>query len=520
MSGETHMCKRIVESLVTFADEFPDTPALLGENETVSYKELLLRALNVADWFEQTHAVRIGLCRENSIEWIILDLAALIAQVTLVPIPTFFSNRQIKHLISESSLDFVLCGDPDRFKKIEPDLLDDGMTIYNTPVLWSSYNRDREISKTQNLSKITFTSGTTGHPKGVCLSFDAIENVTFSLVNILSKLSISKHINLLPLSTLLENVAGVYVPLVMGKQIQVYPGSALGLSGSSGLDVLNLIYELNRMKPDSLILLPQMLSALLTAIERNGPLNYTPSFIALGGSKTSPALIRKARSFGLPVYEGYGLSESGSVVSLNTPSEDHIGSVGKPLAHVQIKIENDTIFVKGSNFSGYLGNQVNDNEWIETGDFGKLDSNGFLFVTGRKKNVLVSSFGRNISPEWVESEFMKFPWLAQCVVLGDALPFCSAIFMPKDPQFNEDQMCCFVDQVNADLPDYARIRRWIMMREPFTIENGLLSVNGQVRRDQIAVRYQQEIEALYPQSELLEWDDQAWTSEKISTERK
>jgi len=514
------MYNRIIESLVTFADEFPNKTALSGENEALSYKELLLRAFNIADWFEQTHASRIGLYRENSIEWIILDLAALIAKVTLVPIPSFFSDQQIKHLIADAALDFVLCDDANRFKKIEPCFLDDGMIIGNKAVLRYSPKRDRGRVQAQNLAKITFTSGTTGHPKGVCLSFDTLDKVAFSLVDILSRLSIPSHINLLPLSTLLENVAGVYVPLIMGKQIQVYSGRLLGFLGSSGLDACRLIRQLNRTRPGSFILLPQMLSALLMEIERNGPLSYTPSFIALGGSKISPKLITKARSFGLPVYEGYGLSESGSVVSLNSPSGDYIGSVGKPLPHVQIKIENDTIFVKGANFSGYLGSEGNDHEWIDTGDYGRFDSNGFLFVTGRKKNVLVSSFGRNISPEWVESEFTKSSWIAQCAVFGDALPFCSAIFVPRDLKFKENQMFQFVEHVNANLPDYARIKRWIIAREPFTTENGLLTVNGQARRDRILARYQLQIEELYRSLDPLELRHQVLISDKVSTERR
>ncbi|MFQ5543565.1 MAG: AMP-binding protein [Nitrospiria bacterium] len=308
------MPNRIIESLITFADECPDTIALVGEHEMLSYKEMLLRALNIADWFDQIRASSIGLYRENGVEWIILDLAALIAKVTLVPIPSFFSDQQIKHLLAASRLDFILCDDLNRFKKIEPGFLYDGVTMEKSAILWSLSKTDKRPADAQKPAKITFTSESSGLISGICLSFDAIDKISFSLVAALSNRLILSHINLLPLSVLLENIVGVYVPLLMGQKVYVYPGRSSGFSGRSEFDIDRLIGQLNRIKPDSLILSPEMLTALLTVIERENALSYTPSFIGLRGHRPSSKLIKEARSFGLPVCEGQVLEGLNSTV--------------------------------------------------------------------------------------------------------------------------------------------------------------------------------------------------------------
>jgi len=488
------MSNLIIDSLITFADEFPDTIALVGDHEAISYKEMLLRALNIADWFGQVRVSRIGLYRENSIEWIIIDLAALIAKVTLVPIPRFFSNQKIRHLIHETGLDLVLSDDIKRFRQIDRRFLNDGLTIANTAVLWPPFQINGGCGGEEDCAKITFTSGSSGRPKGVCLSRKAIELASFSLASRLSGVPTSKHLNLLPFSSLLENVAGIYAPLIMEKQVHVYSRRSLGLSESAHPEAFDLYDKLNEVQADSFILLPQMLSALIRVIEQKGPLKYGLTFIGLGGEKVAPALIRKARTLGLPVYEGYGLVECGSVITLNLPSEDRIGSVGKPLIRGQVKLEGDSILVKSKGFLGYLGEAPADEEWIDTGDLGRLDDEGFLYVTGRKEEGSRGAFAENISPEWIEHEFMKFPWMRQCVVFGDARPFCSAVFVPRNPEFNKKKTLRFVEQINARLPQYAQIKRWVVTKEPFTVENGLLSPSAQPLREQILARYQPKLE--------------------------
>jgi long-chain acyl-CoA synthetase len=194
------------------------------------------------------------------------------------------------------------------------------------------------------------------------------------------------------------------------------------LTGSSQLSLPTLLQTLHQYQPNSLIVLPQILQGFVAASAQGFGLPASLWFIAVGGARTPAVLIEQARAVKIPVYEGYGLSECASVVSLNSPLADKIGSVGKALSHVDIKIDNGVIKVRGNVFNGYLGQAANTNdEWLDTGDLGYIDDEGFIFITGRQKNLLISSFGRNISPEWIEAELSLCRSIAQVMVIGDSL---------------------------------------------------------------------------------------------------
>lgn len=310
--------------------------------------------------------------------------------------------------------------------------------------------------------------------------------------------NLNTHLNLLPLSTLLENVAGVYVPLYLGKRVVVLPGAALGLTGSSQLSLPTLLQALHQYQPNSLIVLPQILQGFVAASMQGFGLPASLAFIAVGGARTPSALIEQARAMKIPVYEGYGLSECASVVSLNSPVADKIGSVGKALNHVDIKIDKGVIKVRGNVFNGYLGQAANtSDEWLDTGDLGYIEEEGFIFITGRKKNLLISSFGRNISPEWIEAELSLCRAIAQVMVIGDAQAFCSAIIVPAPAEVTVEQLTQDIRRINQHLPDYARVQKFIVAAEPFTPANQLLTDNGRLRRAAILDQYLNAIAAIY-----------------------
>ena len=150
-------------------------------------------------------------------------------------------------------------------------------------------------------------------------------------------------------------------------------------------------------------------------------------FIAVGGAVVSQQLIKQARECGLPVYQGYGLSESSSVVSLNTSNDDDIETAGRVLKHIQYKIENGQLYIKGSLFLGYLGQAAqNTDDWYATGDL-VTEQEGRLVIQGRLKNQLITSFGRNISAEWPESLLLSHSQVQQAVVIGEGQAFLAAL---------------------------------------------------------------------------------------------
>lgn len=224
-------------------------------------------------------------------------------------------------------------------------------------------------------------------------------------------------------------------------------------------------------------------------------------FMAVGGGKVSPNLLQDAKALNLPVYEGYGLSECGSVVSLNTPKAKREGSVGKPMPHASVSIAaSGEVMVKGNAMQGYINHDTSSNNKgngvIATGDIGYVDNDGYLYITGRRKNVLISSFGRNISPEWVEAQLLTQPIIYQAAVLGDGEPSLSAVIVanPNEVATNRSDLQLAIKQaieiVNQALPDYARIKHWHLEKRSFSTDNGLLTDNGKLRRPQIFTTYQ------------------------------
>ena len=483
------------------ARQNPNATAIESKQTTLTYSALIGETTMFADYLQTHHIQNIALLTDNGPAWCIADLACLQAELMLVPIPHFFSPRQIAHLINSTAIDAILTQQAEQLQQLLS-TLDVG---YESAVELSIggqmlYLIRLHLPHTElpgSCTKITFTSGSTGEPKGVCLRDSVIHKVSHSLAQIIGAQCDDRHLNLLPFSTLLENIGGLYAPLLGGATIISPSLSEVGLSGSSGLDIKRFVGILIKSEATTCIMIPQMLHALIAAIESGAPQPQTLRFIAVGGAPVSEQLLQRAQTLGLPVFEGYGLSEAASVVAVNSPAHHKAGSVGKVLPHANVVYAEDgEILVKGGLFSGYLGEPSFSDEYWPTGDIGHMDDDGFLFLSGRKKHIFITAFGRNVSPEWVERELSIEPAIAQCCLFGEARPFNIAVIVARD--LTDTQMIqSAVDTANAQLPDYASISAWILADEPFSIANGLWTGTGRPRRQHIFNQYEHQIEQLY-----------------------
>lgn len=474
------------------ADAFKDClrqqgtrPALCEAGRNLNYAELLKLAELQATRLTTLKAQRVALALDNGIDWVVWDLAALFAGVVCVPLPSFFSTAQQQHVLDNAGVELLIgsvAGISSDFKPLDHELMQ--RSLPQLPAL------------PEGTCKITYTSGTTGQPKGVCLSFEHQLQVAQSLWQASQSTNPEQHLCVLPLATLLENIAGIYAPLLGGACIRLHPLSQIGFGGARGFDVSRFINTLHECAPNSLILLPQLLLALVMAAEQGVVLPQSLRFIAVGGGRVAAQLLERAQRLKLPVFEGYGLSECASVVCLNTPKAQRLGSVGRPLPHVQVKLADDgEVLVQGNAMLGYLGEPpLNPEDWLATGDLGHFEE-GFLVLHGRKKNQFITAYGRNVNPEWVEAELVQQAAIAQAWVYGEALAENFAVIVPRQPHLDRAAIQTVIDGVNAGLPDYARVHRWILAEAPFTAENGLSTSNGRLRRGALREHYAAALEA-------------------------
>lgn len=473
-----------------------DGLALSDGVSDVTYAQLTGVVAEIGSQLRASGAKTIGIALDNSPLWGALDLAILDAGLVCVPLPGFFSPDQLTHVIADAGIDMILTDRPDFFSKLRipagaaVERAHCGKQYAEIPVITAG-----RANVPAGTVKITYTSGTTGNPKGVCLDLQSMEHVAKSLLQASGAAADDRYLSLLPLSTLLENIGALYVPLLAGAACRLLPLSDVGLSGAAKLDVEKMAGVLSRYRATCAILTPQLLQALTGFMEKR--LFDFPDlrFVAVGGAPVSGRLLERSASLGLPVFEGYGLSECASVVSLNTEAASKPGSAGKPLPHVSLKFAPDgEIFVRGAVMLGYCGMDSHDrNAYWPTGDTGYLDHEGFLHLTGRKKNIFITAFGRNVAPEWVEKELAVHPAILQAAVFGEGRPWNAAVVVPRDPGRVEEA----VRQANDVLPDYARIREWCFADGPFLFENGQLTANGRLKREAIWPLYREKIEALY-----------------------
>lgn len=444
---------------------------------------------------EPLHGARVlAVLANNSPAWVLADLAALRQGVVHLPLPAFFSPGQLRHALAQSGADRVLTDQPERVEALGL-----GFARIGT---WQGLTLMARAATAKGLPpgtvKISFTSGSTGSPRGVCLGADTLMATASALVARLADVPVHRHLAVLPLALLLENVAGLYAPLLRGAEIHLPPLARLGWRGMAGFDPAALQQAVLDFRPDSLILVPELLKAWCQLLATRGASTpHGPAFVAVGGARVDPGLLAWARNLGLPVFQGYGLTECGSVVCLNRPGADRPGAVGRPLSHVTVSVDGDgQVRVDGPLFLGYLGEPPRSPGPVATGDLGRLDTDGSLHLDGRRDHLIVTAFGRNVAPEWVESALLAQPEIAQALVSGEARPFLGALLVPSTGAGPSD-LAAAVTRANAGLPDYARVGAWSDV-PAFTPAEGLATGNGRPIRAAIRKHHASTLAALFP----------------------
>lgn len=411
---------------------------------------------------------------ENGPDAVLADLA-LRDSTSFVPLPTFFSDAQLGHALVTARVEVVLTDDPVRVRRVLAGCLGlqvaAQIPIGALPGL-TSLSLSYRFSKSPSVApawtagtpvRMTFTSGTTGTPKGVRLTAHAEDLVSASLAVAMRALPGERHLCVHPFPVLLETVGGVYRSLRSGGTVVIRSAGETGVKDAAASDGGRLLAALAREQISVAILVPELLKDLVKEIERGREAPRHLRFLGVGGARVSVAVLERAARIGLPAFEGYGLTEACSVVCLNTEDEHQLGSVGRPLPHAEVTIAADgEVVVRGALFHGYHGEALPaPDETFMTGDFGDLDRDGFLHLQGRKSDVICTSYGRNVSARWLEQVLTDNTPFEYARVFGDGLPGPVAeLYGPRDHATARRAL----EQIHETLPVYARIRSFSLIQ--------------------------------------------------------
>jgi long-subunit acyl-CoA synthetase (AMP-forming) len=457
---------------------FSDAAGRLSRNELLGRAGALHRSLPPG-------ASRIGILAQNGVDWAVAQFMGVAAGKTIVPLPPFFSPEQLGHIIRDAGVELILCSDALRAMAAASGAATQSI---------ASPEASEPIDFIDGFTQIIYTSGSTGHPKGVRLGGRQISWSTQALAEASGAHEEDFYLSIMPLPLLLETISAVFLPLSVGGRAHFPPESANVLGGGPPPDIASLF---EKTRPTSSVLAPQLLglwAQQLSASGRRAPDSLR--FVAVGGAPTPKALIDAAWMLKIPVYEGYGLSECCSVVAVNRPDARKTGTVGRPLAGLKLAIDGGEIIVEGpSVMEAYLGGPDVGTVW-RTGDLGALDAEGYLTVYGRKDNLLVTSLGRNVSPEWIETMLLADPRIGLCMVFGHGAPHLTALIAPSAAgagwfaKARRDQILELVARLCAAAPNYAAPQEVALASPAQLIELGLLTPNGRFRRKAAAAHFE------------------------------
>lgn len=451
----------VLMAIRSTAERDPARIAISAAEEKVTYGELAARIESLAQALSHSPSV-VGLLLPRGISYIVADLALASLGRTIVPLPDFFSIDQWRHIIADSGIEAVLAAPP--FSKT--------LSAIGVPLLRANPDLGQTAATSPRSRRIIYTSGTTGAPKGVLLEEAAIAASLTGLANAVLPTADDVHLSVLPFSLLLEQLAGILLPLSVGARIHIAasPQSAA--------------QEAEAVQPTTTVLVPDFLANWVEWLRQNDQ-SAPPSlrFVAVGGAPVSPHLADAAWCLGLPVYEGYGLSECCSVVAVNRPGQRRVGTVGRPLDTVEVIIDEGEIVVRGPTvMSGYLGGTPLSGEW-RTGDMGCWDADGNLLVHGRKDDLVVTPNGRNVHPEWIEPMLLADPRILKAAIIpGDK--GLKAVLLTDDPRAPNEWLLHLQD-LTAAAPLYARPTEIAVISVAQARSAGLFTADGRPRRKRI-----------------------------------
>lgn len=493
---------------------------------------------------------RVGVLAENRLEWLVADMGLLAAGAVNVPPHAPLSPRQIHFQLADAEVRWLFVSTLQQLEKVRqvrhelPDLR--GIVLFDRtrtedaqpwesflqvgrrvlPSLRAELRRRENLLGPNDLATIMYTSGTTGNPKGVMLTHRNLLSNAWATNEASPREWDAVLLSWLPFSHIYARTVDHYLSIVAGV--------VLCLAESPDTVVQNLA----EVQPTCMSSVPRFYEKVLAAV--SGPdvevsrtrlrALFGPrlDWLSSGGAPLPLAVAQAYHDAGILLLQGYGLTESSPVISFNHKKAYKLATVGRPIPGVEVRIAPDgEILTRGPHvMKGYWKNPQATAEtirdgWLYTGDLGTLDEDGFLSITGRKKELLVLSNGKKVVPNQIEGLLLADPCIDQAVVYGEGKNFLTALIVPHwdnlrravreagiagidaaaEALVRDERVYSFVEQRVAralvDLSSWEQVKKFVLLTEPFSVAKDELTVSLKLRRGVIFEHHLAELEALY-----------------------
>ena len=529
---------------------------------------------------------RVAILSENRPEWAITDFGTLKAGAVTVPMFSTLTAAQVGYILKDSGSKIICVSTSRQLEKVTAirdevptleqiivfDQLEDeppaGVIQFEAVCELEGEETDTTASE-DDIATIIYTSGTTGDPKGVMLTH---ANFIFNLQACKSLIDVSDAdvlLSFLPLSHVFERLGGHYVPLFSGAKI-AYAESTFTVAQNMGEVAPTVMLSVPRLyetmhdrilravqegsplkqkifhwgvsvgsavssaiqhgkKPSAILQLQQNIADKLVFAKLKAATGGRLRFFVSGGAALPQAIAEFFHAAGILILEGYGLTETSPVISMNHPAQWKFGTVGAPVPGVEVQIAEDgEILTRGPHvMKGYFNNEsetaeVIDGEgWFHTGDIGIIDEDGFVKITDRKKNIIVLSNGKNVAPQPIESELVQSPFINQILLVGNERKNLAALIVPNFDALKAwatengvatDDLSTMLktrevqqliqSEIRSRLTDFAdfeQVRRFALLEKEFSQEADEMTPTLKLKRNVIIERYGDAIEEMYPE---------------------
>ncbi|MEZ4820420.1 MAG: long-chain fatty acid--CoA ligase [Bdellovibrionota bacterium] len=554
-------------------EQFPQRTAFMtkiGESwQHITYPQTQEQVIHVAKTLMHLgiqRQQRIIIYASNCPKWVIVDLAIQAVGAITVPIYATINAKQAQYIIDHAEAAIIFGDDPEKIEDIShPHKILFGHEEVPDASTWDAFlNTSHSITTKdfylnmkdthpEELASIVYTSGTTGTPKGVMLSQ---RNISSNVVASLKAIPINQEdttLSFLPLSHMFERTAGCYCILSKGATMAFCPDIHMvaqyirEVQPTILITVPRLLEKVYQKIWDAFASKPQFLQKLFSyaiyTLPKKHPLYLffdglffkkirqqmggRLRFVVSGGAALSDEIYQFFDQAGFCILQGYGLTETSPVACVNPPTQRKIGTVGLPLDGVHIAVsDQQEILIKGPNImQGYFKNKeetqsvMTTDGYFKTGDIGSIDDDGYIRITDRIKDLIVTSGGKKIAPLPIENKLIASTWIDQACLVGEGEKTIGALIVPNFVAFSNDktannlmqsdmdslakssnvqrQLQTVIDEINTGLSQYEKIKCFQILSHPFSIEKEEITPTLKLRRKVIYDNYASIIAALF-----------------------